>query len=51
MSYAVTPNAAVFVEGSNLNDEPYRMFQGVRARRDETERYGWTARAGFQLNF
>ena len=51
VSYAITPQATVFLEGSNLNDEPYRLFQGVRARLDESERYGWNARTGVQFRF
>lgn len=51
VSYAFTQSATVFVEGSNLNNEPYRLYQGVRARLDEAERYGWTARTGVQLRF
>lgn len=51
VSYAITQHATVFLEGSNLNDEPYRLYQGVRARLDESERYGWNARTGLQLRF
>jgi TonB-dependent receptor len=51
ISYAVTPRAAVFLEGSNLNDEPNQLYQGIRARVDEVERYGWSVRTGLQINF
>lgn len=51
VSYSITPQATVFLEGSNLNDEPFQMYQGARVRRDEVERYGWTARTGVQLRF
>jgi TonB-dependent receptor len=41
----------VFVEGSNLTDEPYRIFLGTADRVIENERYGATYRAGLQLAF
>lgn len=41
----------VFLEGSNLNDEPQRFFVGRRDRIAENERYGYSVRAGVQLSF
>lgn len=41
----------VFLEGSNLNDEPQRFFVGSRNRIAENERYGYSVRAGVQLSF
>lgn len=51
VAYQVTPYASVFIEGSNLNDAPYRAFQGVRRHLDEYERYGYSAKAGVALKF
>lgn len=41
----------IFLEGSNLNDEPQRFFVGSRSRIAENERYGYSVRAGVQLSF
>lgn len=51
LGYAITPNFDIFVEGSNLNDEPQRRFIGLRPRLIEIERYGWSAKTGIQLHF
>ena len=51
IAYAVNKNATVFFEGSNLNDEPNRFYQGSTRRMDEVERYGLTLRGGVQLSF
>ncbi len=51
IGYNLTRNATLFLEGSNLNDAPNRMFQGIRQRVDEVERYGWSVRTGIQLTF
>jgi len=51
ISYAVTKNAAVFFEGSNLNDEPNLIYQGAKRRVDEVERYGYSLKGGVQLSF
>jgi TonB-dependent receptor len=51
VGYALTKFATVFVEGSNLNDEPNLLYQGARRRVDEVERYGYSVRAGLQLAF
>lgn len=51
VSYKFTSMATVFLEGSNLNDEPNRIYQGVSRRVDENERYGWSVRTGLQLVF
>lgn len=41
----------VFIEGSNLTDEPYRIWVGDKKQVIENERYGATWRAGVQLAF
>ncbi len=51
IGYEISKNIKVFFEGSNLNDEPNRMYQGLRHRVDEIERYGYSFRAGMQLSF
>lgn len=51
VSYAVLSNVNVFLEGSNLNDEPFQLFQGVPERVDEIERYGVSTRLGVQVSF
>ncbi len=50
-AYAFNKTASVFVEGSNLNDEPWRTFVGNDRRLGENERYGRTFRTGIQLSF
>ena len=50
-AYAFGKTASIFVEGSNLNDEPWRTFVGNDRRLGENERYGRTFRAGVQLSF
>lgn len=49
IGYEITPNASVFIEGSNLNDAPARFYQGVPSRLDEIERYGYSVRGGIQV--
>ena len=44
-------SATIFVEGSNLNDEPWRTFVGQPRHLGENERYGRTFRTGVQLSF
>jgi TonB-dependent receptor len=44
-------SATIFVEGSNLNDEPWRTFVGEPRHLGENERYGRTFRTGVQLSF
>lgn len=43
--------ATVFLEGANLNDEPYRVYLGTRDKVIENERYGRSYRLGLQLAF
>ena len=50
-AYAFSKAASVFVEGQNLNDEPWRTFVGSDNHLGENERYGRTVRAGVQLSF
>jgi TonB-dependent receptor len=49
VGYDITPNINIFLEGSNLNDAPNRIYQGIRARLDEIERYGYSVRGGIQF--
>ncbi|MEQ9527566.1 MAG: TonB-dependent receptor, partial [Parvibaculaceae bacterium] len=51
ISYAVLENVNVYLEGSNLNDEPFLLYQGVPSRVDEVERYGLTTKLGVQVAF
>jgi len=51
VAYAFGKTASVFVEASNLNDEPWRTFVGNDRRLGENERYGRTFRTGIQLSF
>jgi len=50
VSYTYGP-ATVFLEGSNLNDEPYRIYLGTKDRVIENERYDYSVRTGVQLAF
>ncbi len=50
VSYAVG-KATVFLEGSNLNDEPWRTYVGTKDHLGENERYGRSIRTGVQLSF
>ena len=50
-AYAFGKRASIFVEGSNLNDEPWRTFVGQDHHLGENERYGRTFRTGVQLSF
>lgn len=51
IGYDVVKNVTLFLEGSNLNDEPYRAYQGIRSRVDEVERYGYSVKTGVQVKF
>jgi len=51
IGYDVVKNVTIFLEGSNLNDEPYRVFQGISSRTDEVERYGYSVKTGVQIKF
>jgi TonB-dependent receptor len=51
VGYEIVKNVTVFLEGSNLNDEPYRVFQGISSRTDEIERYGYSVKTGVQFKF
>lgn len=51
ISYAVSDNTKVYLEGSNLNDEPFLLYQGVPGRIDEVERYGLSTKLGVQVSF
>ncbi|WP_297511848.1 TonB-dependent receptor, partial [uncultured Caulobacter sp.] len=44
-------SATIFLEGANLNDEPWRTFAGQKDHLGENERYGRTFRTGVQLSF
>lgn len=51
IGYDIVKNVTIFLEGSNLNDEPYRVFQGISSRTDEVERYGYSVKTGVQFKF
>ena len=51
IGYDIVKNVTIFLEGSNLNDEPYRVFQGISSRTDEVERYGCSVKTGIQFKF
>lgn len=51
VGYDVMKNLTLFVEGSNLNNEPYLVYQGRRSRVDEVERYGYSFKTGAQFKF
>lgn len=51
IGYDIVKNVTIFLEGSNLNDEPYRVFQGISSRTDEVERYGYSVKTGIQFKF
>jgi TonB-dependent receptor len=50
VSYTVS-KATLFLEASNLTDEPYRIYLGAKPQVIENERYGTTWRTGLQLAF
>jgi TonB-dependent receptor len=50
-SYAANRNVIVFVEGSNLNNRPWRRWIGNDRQLVEQEQYGYSVRAGVQLKF
>lgn len=50
VAYTYGP-ATIFLEGSNLGDEPYTIFVGQKDRVIERERYDYTVRTGVQLAF
>lgn len=51
IGYDIVKHVTIFLEGSNLNDEPYRVFQGISSRTDEVERYGYSVKTGIQFKF
>ncbi|MGR4866678.1 TonB-dependent receptor [Caulobacter sp. LARHSG274] len=51
IAYAFGKTASLFIEGSNLDDEPWRTFVGGDHHLGENERYGRTVRTGIQLSF
>lgn len=51
LAYRFGQAVTVFLEGSNLNDAPFRQYFGHRDHLSEEERYGWSARAGIQVSF
>ena len=50
-SFALQPQAVLFIEGSNLTDSPWRRYLGNPRQVIENERYSYTVRAGLQLAF
>jgi TonB-dependent receptor len=52
VAYEFNKTASVFVEGSNLTNEPYRVLLGGNEHfMSENEIYGWSVRTGIQLSF
>ena len=51
LSYALSPNWLVFVEGSNLNNTPWRRWQGNPHQLIENEIYGKTVKVGLSSRF
>jgi TonB-dependent receptor len=52
VAYDFNKTASVFVEGTNLTNEPYRVLLGGNEHLlSENEIYGWSVRAGVQLSF
>lgn len=49
-SYRVNRRLKVFVEGTNLNEEPLKEFVGVASRCAGNEIYRWKARFGVNFN-
>jgi len=51
LGFAATEKVRLFIEGANINDEPFRTYVGRRRLLGEQEIYGWTVRAGVQIDF
>lgn len=51
LSFAFNDNVTVFIEGANLNDEPFRRTLDNRRLLVENERYGRSYRGGVQVRF
>lgn len=49
LSYDLSENVSVFVEGANLNGARWRRFIGNAGQAYESERYSWSSRVGLQL--
>lgn len=50
-AYAFNDNVTVFVEGVNLDDEPWRRWVGKENQLVENERYGFTTRFGLEMKY
>jgi len=50
-SFALTRNATIFFEGTNLTDAPWRRYQAIKTQLIENERYSYTAKGGIQFAF
>lgn len=51
LSYAFRNRLSVFVEGANLNDEPWHRYVGKPNQLVENEKYGWSARLGVEFKY
>jgi outer membrane receptor protein involved in Fe transport len=51
VSYEITKNLQVFVEATNLTDEPDYRYAATPSRLVETEKFGRAFRAGLTLSF
>jgi len=49
-SYRISRRLKVFVEGTNLNEEPLKEFVGIASRNAGNEIYRWKARFGVNFN-
>ena len=50
-AFQLARQATIFVEGSNLNNEPFRQYFKALNFPIENERYGYAVRGGIQLSF
>ena len=51
LSYQLNPHMAVFADGTNLTDAPWRRYIGTPDRLVERERYSFMLRGGVQVHF
>jgi TonB-dependent receptor len=51
IAYSFSDNLTAYVEGNNLNDEPWRRFVGTENQLVENERYGWAGKVGVEVKY
>jgi outer membrane receptor protein involved in Fe transport len=51
VSYQLTNNVTLYVEGKNLTDEVKSWYNGDPSRPEEFEHVGWTGIAGVKWRF